>query len=260
LEKERKRLPAIESFIMGAVLHRSAAPKKNLSFVAATREKSSLVARLMMTRNVRQAEWANKALENACFWGSIDIVRLLLDYGVDVNWDNGAALDEASRQGYIDIVRLLLERGTSMISPNDGVPTPMLLACLYGCANVVALFLDMGADIHYDGDYALWMAAKHGRVFVVRLLLDRGANVRARWCRAFKDACSGGHLRVVEMLLKANIGEDDVKAVLRQPDLQDNIRQLLEENVGKLGPVKCCFVCTRRQVNRVGVQQYMLTS
>ena len=45
---------------------------------------------------------------------------------------------------------------------------------------MVALLLERGADIHFEGDLALFHAAQHGRYSTTRLLLSRGARVHAR--------------------------------------------------------------------------------
>jgi hypothetical protein len=49
-------------------------------------------------------------LAYACHWGHIDIVRLLLDHGADINGE-GNPMAHACEFGYTEIIRLLLKRG-----------------------------------------------------------------------------------------------------------------------------------------------------
>ena len=98
---------------------------------------------------------ANKQLYHACRNGDRDRAEELIDGGADVNWNDG--------QGW----------------------TPLMAAAMSGCANVVALILDRGAEYlgqpevnrkNCYGSTALHRAARYGRDEVVQELVDRGAD------------------------------------------------------------------------------------
>lgn len=128
------------------------------------------------------------SLPIASMHGYLEIVRMLLTLGVDVNAEDGSAyaLSLASTYGHIDIVKLLLAAGANVRAPNNDA---LILASSEGYVNIVELLLDAGADVD---DYALQLASEYGRANVVQLLLDRGANVHAADDAALRMAISGG--------------------------------------------------------------------
>jgi len=115
--------------------------------------------------------------------GQEDIVRQLLDRGVDVNMTryDETILMVAAREGHENVVRLLLERGADV---NAAADTSLTAASREGHENVVRLLLDRGANvnaINNVGETALMAASQwnYENINVVRLLLERGADVNA---------------------------------------------------------------------------------
>ncbi|WP_232666480.1 ankyrin repeat domain-containing protein [Pseudonocardia sp. TRM90224] len=91
--------------------------------------------------------------------GRLDVVRALLDAGLDVDtrgWSNFTPLDQAAMNGRTDVVRLLVERGADLTDRafDDEGPTPLDCA-LWGLRNNRAA----------DGDH----------LGTVRLLVEAGA-------------------------------------------------------------------------------------
>ncbi len=115
-------------------------------------------------------------------------VRRLLDGGTPVNASNSilgkTALLAAAGQGRVEVARLLLERGAD-VNARSGGWTPLPLALSSGVTSEVALLLvEHGADVNArEPDLqrtALMMAASAGEVALVRALLRVGADVSAR--------------------------------------------------------------------------------
>ena len=116
--------------------------------------------------------------------GGLRDVTLLIRLGADVNFavhNYSTALMVSSLGGHLAIVTTLLDAGAV------GLGKPLSYAALGKKINVMALLLDRGADIHYDGDDALRTAANFGGLdggsdglAMVQFLLDRGANIHAR--------------------------------------------------------------------------------
>lgn len=127
------------------------------AFVAAANNGDIDVARAMLTREPHLAQ-APRALFRAAAMGKIDVIRLLVEHGADVN---AATVEDSSYVG-----------------------TPLLAATemLNQAPDTVALLLALGADPNLEagGETPLHMAMgtyartpdKHG---VVELLLDAGA-------------------------------------------------------------------------------------
>ena len=126
------------------------------------------------------------------------------------------ALMFAAREGHIDIVRLLLDRGANINAINDYERTALMWAANTGHTDVVRLLLDRGANINAvdgDGDTALMSASESGHTYTVRLLLDRGANINAingNGDTVLIGAAKIGHADTVRLLLKMGANPDHV--------------------------------------------------
>ncbi|KAF5242785.1 hypothetical protein FANTH_8521 [Fusarium anthophilum] len=118
--------------------------------------------------------------------GDIDMVRLLVDRGIDIN-----APDESGRTplylsatiGDVEMVRVLCEGGAVIETTSESGHTPLQVAALKGYTEVVELLLEKGADIeasdNYGGFTPLGIAASMNHAAVTRLLLGMGAKVEA---------------------------------------------------------------------------------
>lgn len=157
------------------------------------------------------------ALQAAAERGHLDIVKLLLQLGAEVNAPPSpsagrTALQAASGGGFGAIVQLLLEQGAHVNAPAARYKgfTALQGACLQGNLEVVNLLLGAGADLQasgggYDGDAtALHAAAERGHVKIVKKLVGMGADVNAssnrRGQTPIQGAMAGGHAAVVEYL------------------------------------------------------------
>jgi len=133
-------------------------------------------------------------------FGDMEKVQSALASGVDVNTATSdthtTALMGASEGGYVDIVRLLLEKGADVnmrttLGVHDGGQTALWFASIMGHPEIVTLLLDHGADINVRTDKRvvdnsagqetpLMIAAYNAQVEVVAVLLERGADVNAQ--------------------------------------------------------------------------------
>ena len=87
----------------------------------------------------------------AAFFGHLEIVRLLLTQGADVNLaaQNSArvtALHGAVTRGAADIVRVLLERGANPNVRQEGGFAPLHSAAAAGHEGIVRLLVEHGAE------------------------------------------------------------------------------------------------------------------
>lgn len=139
-------------------------------------------------------DFRNTPLMFAAYYGYTDIVRLLLEAGADVNFNNGGsnstALMYAARGLNRDIVRLLIEAGADVNVSGRGsgrwnvrvplgqplqiLPLPLNLnwTALMEAANIDRVILPLlipPLDFSYSED----------RIQIVRMLLNAGADVNA---------------------------------------------------------------------------------
>jgi ankyrin repeat protein len=167
----------------------------------------------------------DRALLSAAWRGHLHAVELLLDAGADIKthreqcWsyphhhDGQHALDMASSFGHADVAALLIQRGADV---HAGHNQALRSASEFGYADLVALLLQHGADVHACNQ-SLQLASKRGHPAVVELLIQHGADVHACNDLALREACKTGHAAVVELLIQlgANIHADN-DAALRE--------------------------------------------
>jgi len=161
----------------------------------------------------------NKAFRIACSRGHTEIVRLLLDRGVNPSAIDNYALRWASRNGHTNIVRLLLDL------PLEKGADAFRDAYELGHTEIVRLLLDLpldrGVDPAISSNDPIRYACERGYIDIVRLLLElppeRGVNPTARgeftairlknneWVEfhrtAFDVACIHGHTEIFRLLL-----------------------------------------------------------
>ena len=133
------------------------------------------------------------ALHSASHAGHVEVVRLLLKCGADVDALGIVGLSPlqyASIHGYLDVVQCLLDHGADANFQSDDRMTPLSIAADMGHLEVVRMLLEHNADIHSpdkDGLTPLHSVISNryphrqsNHPQMVRFLLDHGANPNAR--------------------------------------------------------------------------------
>jgi ankyrin repeat protein len=177
---------------------------------------------------------AKTPLLSAAWYGDLEVVRVLLDYKVDVNLrgiKNFTAIHYVSHgphtdwtlppqcgpQMLPDIARLLLEQVSDIDARADDGRTALHWAAKCGRVEVVHVLLEHGASVgaeDKDGETPFHLAAMSGSVDTVRVLLEHDANVAARDNEGripFHIAAEYGRFDVVRMLLEhgTNVDAED---------------------------------------------------
>ncbi|KAK6168546.1 hypothetical protein SNE40_021058 [Patella caerulea] len=121
----------------------------------------------------------------ACDNGELNIVRELLEAGVDPNAvdnDNWSALLCAAKEGHLEIVIELLERDAAIEHRDMCGWTPLMWASYKGRVIVVQELLEKGANPNAEAEHnmtSLAWASGRGHIDIVVMLLEKGAKPNA---------------------------------------------------------------------------------
>lgn len=139
----------------------------------------------------------NAALLEACCRGNYEVVRLLLEFGADVDLCSQNylyyPLYEATRFNYPDIVGLLLYYGAKFR------PELLTIAIQIDSILLVTMFLKRVALVRYKNT-ALREACKNGNINMVQLILENGANPFFQESLCFKIALSCERVDIAALL------------------------------------------------------------
>ena len=150
-------------------------------------------------------------LQAAAAGGSLNVCRLLVDKGANVNARGGrfdTALQAAADGGHALVTNFLLENGANPNAQGGLAVTSLEAASLKGHIQIVRALLERGATINphiTSRRTALHCAAMHGHLDIVELLLQAGAEIDSRdngyGRTALSWAALNGHSGVVDVLL-----------------------------------------------------------
>jgi ankyrin repeat protein len=159
--------------------------------------------------DVKHTKIGQPSVHAASEGGQIDVVRSLLDQGLDVDERDRSRwtpLAVASRNGQLQVAKLLIERSADVNSRGTNGWTPLLLASRNGHLDIVQLLLDHNADLsacQRSQRTALDNASVYGHLEIAKLLLERGANANVRNSYGLtpkQQALAQGHVRIAELL------------------------------------------------------------
>lgn len=145
-------------------------------------------------------EQGRAALEYACMYESVEIVKMLTASGASLAIRKGGEYDiipllYAVGSKNIEIVKILLNAGADVNARFDERDdTPLAYTAEEGLEDIAALLIDHGADVNarlryiipgqcrtrHADNTPLMFAAFKNRLGMVRLLVERGADVNAR--------------------------------------------------------------------------------
>ncbi|KAI1092523.1 hypothetical protein F5B19DRAFT_454286 [Rostrohypoxylon terebratum] len=183
-EPQDKLLESIWEYTGGSITRD--ALNKSL-YDATDREKESTVE-LLLTKfgadpNATGEEFGN-ALTASAYDGTINIIRLLLDAGANINAPEGWAIQTAATEGHYDVVEELLKRGADVnaFTENENFEPGSAIqgACEGGKTEIVSLLLQHGANPNLGGGPdrpPIAAAAARAEEDIVKLLVNARADL-----------------------------------------------------------------------------------
>jgi uncharacterized protein len=213
--------------------------------------------------NTITMEYNRTALHYACMYGTIEIVKLILDVGADVSvcdefgctplmvsvsfWQRRNIVRVSyNRNG---IVKLLISAGADVNTHDEDGYTPLHSASIFGYMKIVRLLINAGADVNSimitcNGRDELCERTPlynailcGGRTRIVKLLISAGADVNfysVNGDTPIKCASFYSHTRIVKLLISAgadvNVGDEGWTAMydasFNEVDKHRNARRL----------------------------------
>ncbi|CAG7832151.1 unnamed protein product [Allacma fusca] len=185
------------------------------------------------------------ALMTTCHRGKLNVVRILLDKGAEVNAedsDSWTPLHYAAKEGHHTIVQYLINHGADITHKDDGGWTPLIWACYKGRRETARILIDKGANVNAAGYYnvsCLGWAAGRNHLDIVKDLIKANADVNAHdryGTTPLIWAARKGNLQVVKTLLAAKADVDAVGMnswraliVATEGNHRDVVKALLEQ-------------------------------
>jgi hemoglobin len=183
----------LQSLVLKARFARSPSVHASVLSLAAARRRGNHVLREYVLAQLRENpslvrqrySHGRSLLQDAAAAGDRTLVEFLLDLGAEDTADAERALycvgNQCRAPDAARIVHILRQRTSARIDAPHGVKrcTALHMAARRGNAQVIAAFLDVGADIEVrdgQGDTPLRRAVNCGKVDAAKLLLARGAD------------------------------------------------------------------------------------
>ncbi|KAG8167524.1 hypothetical protein KVR01_003213 [Diaporthe batatas] len=150
---------------------------------------------------------------------ALDLVRLLLRYGAQTDYNGGEAVYNATRCAFLLILQLMLgivPVGGKQVKPSSQTMIRALKASSklsgqprYEVMNwLFAAGLTVCDEVHVSLDKAV--NEEEPNIDLVRLLLQNGASPLANGCKALVDAAQKMNLAILDLFLQREVSRDDL--------------------------------------------------
>lgn len=139
--------------------------------------------------------------------GHFDVVKFLIEKGVDIHLDNNLALHKAVEYGKLDVTKHLLHHGGFGSYSSSMIGT----SASNGHFEVVKFFVENGADIHANSEFALKSSAKNNHFSIVKYLVEKGADIHVDNDYPFQYSAHHEYFKLIKFLIENGANIDAYK-------------------------------------------------
>lgn len=92
------------------------------------------------------------ALCSACITGNYDIVVFLINYGLDINHNNGEPFQLAAEFNHVNVCKLLLDNGAIIDLNSPETQNNFIMVVKKNYFEIVKMYIDLGFDLNFLND------------------------------------------------------------------------------------------------------------
>jgi len=170
---------------------------RSTALAYACREGQALTARLLLEAGAdpnHRLSNGHTILDESCYEAPLELIRLLLAHGANPNASCGKsdyfALKRAVASDRLDVVRLLLQNGADINGVDDDGETPLIYASRLLRLEIVRLLLRQGADV---------ASQTHGKLTALHRVVVSLSDIRPDIDEKAKESLSNG-MQIVRLL------------------------------------------------------------
>lgn len=116
----------------------------------------------------------NQAFKISVERNYLEAVKILIDYGADVQYWHNVPFYTCAQEGNIEIMELLIDKGVNIHTDNDYA---LITAAENGQLKVVKLLLENGMDLNSNGGEVFEATLRNNQFEILDYLIDNGFNI-----------------------------------------------------------------------------------
>lgn len=201
--------------------------------------------------NAAYDEYENRSFLDACYSGNLDMVKMLVEAGADVNLPDGSGVVPlvrviVSMHDTDAMLNYLLESGAAVDGKDGSMSSPLHVAVSENDIKITEQLLESGANpdiVDDEGKNALFGAVENSNEKMILLLLSHGADINHEDDDGYTPlslSCAKGNENLCKLLLENGAKSDGVYGVLGNTVLMEAVEG---------GNLNCVKLILRQGVN-----------
>ena len=190
-----------------------------------------------------------KPIHYMCQYQSIDVIKLLIDKGVDLECethDKWRPIHLVCRYRSIDAIKLLVDNEVDLECETDAKSKPIHLACTNQSIDAIKLLVDTGVDLECEDDNKwrpIHYACRFRSIDAIKLLVDNKVNLECETNKKWKPIHIVCHYQSIDAIrwLVDKVCLTDRIAKYYYIDKIENEHEIEDEDEIEYYSVKCNY-------------------